>query len=183
MMNFIDYDEFLLQERSALITPIAEMLDLDGSSVATGKVVKHRLLKRSYCVWDVRGEVIAQMEVRYRWFAPQVEVYDKDMHLCGSFRGKGFSLGGSCYHVYDAGGKEFCQIRGNIWGTKLQVLSMSGLEWGRMEQVNHYRFKEIFTIESRHHVTISQELKESSQRMTVMTALFVLDRMMQGKSI
>lgn len=183
MMNFLDYDEFLLQERSALITPVAEMLDLDGACVATGKVVKHHLLKHSYCIWDVQGEVIAQMEIRYRWFAPYVEVYDMDMHLCGSFKGKGFSLGGSCYHVYDAGGKEFCQIRGNIWGTKRQVLSMSGQEWARMEQAHHYRFKEIFTIESRHRVTLSRELGEPSHRMVVMTALFVIDRMMRGKSI
>ena len=183
MTSIIEHKNFLLQVRTALITPVTEMLAEDGTCIATGKKTDRGIVKTGYAIWDAKGNLVAQMRVKLHWFVIHVEVFDKCMRLCGSLKGKAFRLGRPIFHVYDAGGVEFCQIQGSFWGNKRPIVSLDGVEWGMMESVSKYSLKEIFTIESKHSVTFSSLPQESDKRLTLVAVLFIIDRLMKGESL
>lgn len=186
----LDLQQFFIREHAGLLklTDTYDILnpetqekigiakeEVSGLVTALRLLINKRLLPTKVVVRGEDGEVVFVIRRPVAIFRAQVDVVDGDGKRVGYFVSKLFSLGGG-FWVYDDGGKQFAEVKGDWKGWNFRFLTPDGQELGVVTKKWAGLAKEMFTSADNYVVSISDDLADQpTAKMLLLAAALAED--------
>jgi len=126
------------------------------------------------------GELVFSVRRRGLLFK-KIEAVDQHGEVLGRYKAKMFSLTGG-FHVYDAKGKHFAEIRGNWCKSEYRFLTPCGIEMGLGSKQSGGLRRSLFTTASTYGVVVNDEYsRDSTAKMLMLGAAIAIDALFAKK--
>lgn len=186
MENFINQQDFVVNEQFALVKNSYEVLDLNGTKI--GMIKEQRSFLHVLCsmifgkpampfhieLLDANDNVIATVERGFTLWRSVVHIYDENHQHVGYLRQKMLTFR-PVFRLYNTQDQEIATLKGSFLAWDFSIANEKGEELGAINKKWAGLVTELFTTKDRYKVHINPAVTDKSLRTMIASAACVID--------